>query len=342
MGVASHHCSALLVVATVFTAFLVTPVTATVNIDSVVIGDVGNAADPATGSVYGAVAYEYRIARNETTISQYTEFLNAVAKTDPYGLYSTNMTDPLINGIDRSGSSGAYSYAVKGGSGDKPVTFVSWFDAARFCNWVHNGQKTGAAAAVSAEGGAYDLNGHTSGSFNKTVGATIWIPSEDEWYKAAYYDSNKSGAGIGGYWLQATKSDALAGNTIGVANSANYYDGDYVGSGNGLVPVANALTTVGAYGVNSESAYGTNDQSGNVWEWNDGYGSGSARGQRGGAWYGGLYAFTQPSAEYALFANPASENSVVGFRVAFASVPEPSTYLLTMITVGLAFVRRRR
>jgi sulfatase modifying factor 1 len=237
---------------------LMHPASAVVNIDWVTVGNVGNAPDPAHPA-YGAVSYAYQIAKNETTISQYAEFLNAVAKTDTYGLYSTGMTTSYINGISRSGVSGAYEYTVNPGSGNKPITYVSWFDAARFCNWLHNGQGGG-----STETGAYTLNGAVSGIISKNVGATVYIPSESEWYKAAYYDPNKGGAGVGNYWSQATQSNTLAGNTIGVANSANYYDGDYVGY------PGMALTDVGAYGANSDSAYGTNDQGGNVWEWNDG------------------------------------------------------------------------
>jgi formylglycine-generating enzyme required for sulfatase activity len=138
---------------------------------------------------------------------------------------------------------------------------------------MHNGQGSG-----STETGAYTLDGAMGGIYTKNAGATVWIPSEDEWYKAAYYDPNKGGVGVGGYWPCPTQSDALGGNTVGVANSANYYDGDYVDF-TGMV-----LTDVGAYGLNSDSAYGTNDQGGNVWEWNDAVVSGSTRGVRGGAW----------------------------------------------------------
>ena len=120
---------------------LVTPAFATVNITYVTVGNGGNANDT-TG--YGAVANTYKIAQNETTISQYAEFLNAVAKTDTYSLYSTSMTTSYINGISRSGSSGTFTYSVAPGSGNKPITYVSWFDAARFTNWLHNGQLTGA------------------------------------------------------------------------------------------------------------------------------------------------------------------------------------------------------
>jgi len=113
------------------------------NYQMVTVGDVGNAPDPATGGLYGAVAYEYRIGKYDVTIGQYAAFLNAVAKTDAYGLYNTSMgTNLNIAGISRSGSPGSYAYSVMtngGSSANRPITFVSWFDAARFANWMHNG-----------------------------------------------------------------------------------------------------------------------------------------------------------------------------------------------------------
>jgi uncharacterized repeat protein (TIGR02543 family) len=288
---------------------LISQASAVLNIDYVTVGNAGNAND-STG--YGAVAYNYQIAKNEITIGQYAEFLNNVAKTDSYFLYNTNMSsDTKIAGITRSGSAGSYAYAPVAGSANKPITFVNWFDAARFCNWMHNGQGSG-----STETGAYTLNGALGGVITKNVGATVWIPSEDEWYKAAYYDPTKGGTG--GYWLYPMQNDALVGNTIGVANSANYYDGDYVGSGSSSFPTSNALTDVGAYGANSDSFYGTNDQGGNVWEFNDAVVSASSRGLRGGSWYyigsgslGGNLA--------SLFRNsnaPTNETFNIGFRVA--------------------------
>ena len=212
-------------------------------------------------------------------------------------------------------------------------TYVSWFDAARFTNWLHNGQKSGLQNASTTEDGAYTLDGATSGvAISKNVGATVWIPSTNEWYKAAYYDPNKGGAGVGGYWVQATQSNTVAGNSIGVANSANYYyDGNYVG-----YPGA-ALTDVGAYGVDSDSAYGTNDQAGNVLEWYDGL-AGPKRGLRGGSWDTGSYSLTS---SYAIAYLPQSEDRAVGFRVV-ASVPEPSTVLSTLLSVSACLTRRRR
>lgn len=332
----------LLVIPTVGSAILagislVTPAMATVNIDYVTVGDAGNAADISTGSLYGAVAYAYQIAKNETTIAQYAEFLNAAAQTDSYGLYSASMTDSHINGISQSGVSGSFTYSVPTGSANKPITFVSWFDAARFTNWLQNGQQTGLGAALSAETGAYTLNGATSGIIVKNVGATIWIPTEDEWYKAAYYDPNQGGVSVGGYWQLANQSNTGAGNTIGVASSANYFDGDYVGSGTAIYPTGNALTDVGAYGLNSASAYGTNDQTGNVYELNDAVISGSMRGRRGGSWYSlGYNLFS--SSRYD--AGPWGEYDDFGFRV--ASVPEPATILLTMLAGGVMLIRRKR
>lgn len=149
---------------------LSTPAFAVVTIDYVTVGNINNLPDPATDGLYGAVAYEYRIGKNEVTISQYAEFLNAAAKTDTNGLWNSNMgTDLNIAGITRDGSSGSFSYSVTG-SGLRPITYVSWFDAARFTNWLHNGQGSG-----STETGAYTLNGAISGIFTKNVGATVWL-----------------------------------------------------------------------------------------------------------------------------------------------------------------------
>jgi len=318
-----------------------------VSIDCVMVGDPGNAAD-VTG--YGAVSSVYKIAKYEVTIQQYTDFLNAVAASDPYSLYNSNMgTDLNIAGIWREGSSGSYTYRVITdgiNTGDRPVAYVSWFDAARFTNWMQNGQLTGTAGAASTETGAYTLNGATSGAGPaKNAEATWWIPSENEWYKAAYY---KGGGTNAGYWVFPTQSDAFPGNTIGGAtNQANYYFGKYsVTQDTVIVPstMLNYLTSAGAFS-NSSSAYGTFDQGGNVFEWND-HGSGSipARGLRGGSWYyNPNHAHTFMESSYRTSNLPVDyETSYLGFRV--ASVPEPSTYCMALagLACGYVVVRRRR
>src|SRR5262249_45833085 len=97
-----------------------------VDIDWVHVGDVGNAPDAATGNLYGAVGYAYNIAKYDVTVGQYTDFLNAVAADDTYGLYNPSMTTNLnIAGIARSGSPGSYSYSVIG-SANHPITYVNW------------------------------------------------------------------------------------------------------------------------------------------------------------------------------------------------------------------------
>ena len=308
---------------------LLAPVSpAAVNIDYVNIGNAGNPNDPSTG--YGFVPYNYQISRNETTISQYAEFLNVKARTDPYGLYNTGMaTDAHSAGITRSGSSGNYTYSVLSGAGNRPITYVSWFDAARFTNWLHNGQGNG-----STETGAYTLGGATSGIFTKNVNATVWLPSENEWYKAAYYDPTPGAGGGDNYWRYATQSDALINNTV----SANYIDGDYAVTQSPTGSSSqNYLTNLGAYGTASDSFYGTNDQTGNVLEWNDAVISGTQRGRRGGAWSTVL---NQQSALTRDFGVPTTEVSVVGFRV--ASVPEPTSVVLTILfSTGLILLRKR-
>lgn len=313
---------------------LCTQAFAAVNIEFVVVGNPDNPNDPLNKDPYGRVNYAFSIAKNETTIGDYAQFLNAVAKTDTYQLYSTNMTAPANNGISRSGSSGSYIYQVNPGSENKPVTWVSWFDAARFTNWLHNGQTTGPQDSATTEDGAYTLSGAMSGVVVRNVGATVWIPSENEWYKAAYYDPNKNGTGAGGYWLQATQSDTLAGNSIGVADSANYFDGDFYGY------PASAYSDVGAYGSNSESAYGTNDQAGNVYEWNDAVVTATKRGLRGGNFSSGYFGSdVDLDASFRGSYDSSSADFGIGFRV--ATIPEPTSAVLGIMTGGLLMFRRR-
>ncbi len=95
-----------------------------VTIDWVTVGNPGNVNDD-TG--YAGVPYKYRISTYEVTAGQYTEFLNAVAATDTYGLYNASMwSDTQGCKIQRSGSSGSYSYSVAADRADRPVNYVSW------------------------------------------------------------------------------------------------------------------------------------------------------------------------------------------------------------------------
>ena len=258
-----------------------------VTIEMVTVGDPGNPNDTInTGTTpnYGAVAESFQIMKYEWTNSQYVEFLNAVDPdgTNPNSIYNSNMGSDTRGGISfTSGSAAGTKYASRTNMGDKPVNFVSWFDAARVANWLQNGQ-----GSSSTETGAYTLvGGQTSGTAPaRNSGATFYIPTEDQWYKAAYY---KGGSTNAGYWDYATQSDtaptAVTANSTGnglagsAGNFANYNFAADWNSQDGNV------TTVGTNG--GASAYGAFDMSGNVREWNDLTGAaGSSRGLRGGSW----------------------------------------------------------
>ena len=125
-------------------------------IEWVAVGDAGNAPDDQLmtdgTSGYGAVARAFKIGKYEVSNAQYAEFLNAVAGTDPHGLYSVKMGVDY-GGIARSGADGSFTYAPIPGRENMPVAYVSWYDSLRFVNWMHNGQGNG-----STENGAYDMS----------------------------------------------------------------------------------------------------------------------------------------------------------------------------------------
>jgi formylglycine-generating enzyme required for sulfatase activity len=340
-----------LAVAAVSCAFAA-PIAHAVTIDMVTVGNPGNANDT-TG--YGAVGYSYQIAKYDVTIGQYTEFLNAVAATDTYSLYADSMSyDENIAGIRQNGTSGSYTYSVIG-SPNRPITTVTWWDAARFANWMSNGQGNG-----STENGTYNLSDWTSGTapaknlINPNTGAapTFYIPTENEWYKAAYYSPNYGGVGVPGYYAYATQSDSPPGNIIGsTANQANYYTSDLfsVTQSGEFDSNQNYLTDVGAFS-GSGSFYGTFDQTGNVEQWNDLDGtSGESRGFRGGYWY-----TTSPegiSSSNRSAVDPDYDDSAVGFRLASpVSGPSPVPEIdpagmgsvLALVTGALGLLERRR
>jgi hypothetical protein len=136
---------------------LLAPVSAAAVIEWVPIGNIGNPADSQPQGPFGSVAYEYAISRFETTNSEYASFLNAKAASDPFGLYSTSMETDSHGGIVRLGTSGNYTYEVKAGFEQDAVNFVTFFDALRFANWIHNGEGSG-----DTETGAYTLLGGTA------------------------------------------------------------------------------------------------------------------------------------------------------------------------------------
>jgi len=280
------------------------------DIDFVTIGNPGNA-DDTTGNPnsVGKVDTTYRIGQFE--ISE--DMIDKANAETADGLNPLNITH---------NNRGA----------NKPATSISWFEAATFVNWL-NTDSGNTPAYKFDTGGNFQLWQSSDAGFNpnnlyRNSQARYFLPSVDEWYKAAYYNP----AGAGSY-------------------------GDYP-TANGLVPTAVASGTAANTAVFDQSfatgpaditqagglsPYGTMGQGGNVWEWeetdldlvNDS--SSSARSIRGSFWANefGLSSSVRSSVNH-----PSVEVVSVGFRV--ASIPEPSTLLLgAMATVGLLMRRRR-
>jgi autotransporter-associated beta strand protein len=356
--------SGLMAVASV--AFAVSTQASTINVFNmpsgdtslqfVTVGNPGNTPDTVVeitdGSTgYGSVPYVYQMGEYDVTTAQYCQFLNAVATAaDPYGLYNPGMANPpsvpttqrVGCGIIQTPITGGYYYSVVPGDENYPVNFVSWGDAARFCNWLQDGQPSGLGeVAGTTETGAYTLNGGTSDAAFSTVtrnaNATYFIPSVNEWYKAAYYDTTLNG-GTGGYWAYPTKSNTAPNNTLpDTGNHANFYDDINSGNG-GYTDPTTFLTPVGDF-VLSPSPYGTFDMGGDVLEWIEGAEGGSWRPLRGGAF--DLEAHAMAS-NYYWAIDATYENGDVGFRVA-SSVPEPGSIALLLAgAVALGIWRLRR
>jgi hypothetical protein len=207
---------------------------------------------------------------------------------------------------------------------------VSFYDSLRFANWLHNGQPTGAQDSTTTEDGAYDMS--LGSSVVRKAGATVFLTSEDEWYKAAYY---KGGGTSAGYWDYPAGSDTQTACTApgATANTANCED---AASGD--------LIDGGSY-TGSASPNGTFDQGGNVWEWNEAIIDGSGRGMRGGLFISSFFNLAAVFRSYVV--NPAFEFGSVGFRVASpvpASPPVPSLspFGITLLLSVLGFSGYRK
>ncbi len=276
----------------------------------VTVANPGNAADTRYQEPgYGYVGYVYNIGKYEVTNAQYCEFLNAVAASDPNGLYNLSMGSGY-GGITRSSTSGSHTYSTIPGRGNMPANYVSWYDTLRFANWMHNGQPIGAQDTSTTEDGAYEMS--LGSSVVRKPGAQVFLPNEDEWYKAAYFDGEN-----GRYYDYTTGTNA--------APTYEFPAGTDMTNGSANFDmVVGDFTEVGAYNAKpSDSAYGTFDQGGNAWERNetDIYGDGSFRSLRGGSF--GNATANDLHAQYRYIYDPADERNIMGFRVAAIPEPEP-------------------
>lgn len=278
---------------------------------SVELLEVGDPGNPPDADGRGAVAYAFRIGRHEVTAAQWVEFLNHKGRGEPDGALWNNDMDSVLSGpgprceIRRTGDAGDWRYTVDAAHADRPVTHVSFLDACRFCNWLHNGQADG-----DTETGAYTLAGYrgTDGRrIRRNAGARFFVPTEDEWCKAAYYDPEKPGGA--GYWRYPTRSDETPGRDPASPNGANHHADETDRLTAGPTPVGHYARALGPHG--------TLDQAGNVFEWTDGLVPPFLRTLRGGAWNS-----ADAGVRHAV-ANPAyssvSDVIDVGFRIAAAS-----------------------
>jgi formylglycine-generating enzyme required for sulfatase activity len=274
-------------------------------IDFVNIGNTSNAADT-TG--YGAVPYEYRVGTYEIT-------QDAITKATASGM--ANVT------------AGAWT-------GNQPAATITWYEAAAFVNWLNTSTGKTAAYDLSFSGGSWSMtlwssaDAWTAGGENlyRNKDAYYFLPSENEWVKAAYYNPDGSN-----YFLYPTASSSVP---TAVASGTD------AGSAVYDQPIEQGPTSVDLAG--GLSAYGTMGQGGNVWEWNESAFDGSNnfssedRALRGGIWLGSVVLMLALNRG---FGDPSLENGDIGFRV--ASVPEPSTYALLFMTgAGALWLARRR
>lgn len=281
-----------------------------ISIDTVMIGEAGNAANPSapanvTAQGGGKVNYLFEIGKYEVTNAQYAQFLNSVAKiSDPNSLFNAAMQ------IARTGSAGNFSYAPTGSNANRPVQFVSFGDTFRFANWMHNGMPSGTQTAATTENGSYNM---ALSQPTRQAGAKFWIPSVNEWYKAAFYNPTLNG-GLGGYNKYPTSSNTLTQSAPpGGSTSANFNN------------VVGTTTNVGSY-TSTTSAFGAYDMAGNLAERLD-TPSSTSYFHAVSSWANTATRADALSSAAFVGATISGENNTTGFRI--AAVPEPSTIALT-------------
>lgn len=270
----------------------------------VTVGSPGNAADT-TGAPNpaGRVDYAYRIGKFEVPE-------DAVRKANAQSLLDGA---PLGITLDTRGP-------------EKPATSLSWFEAARFVNWLN--EDVGAAQAYKFDAaGDFQLWAPSDAGYNaanpfRNSLARYVLPSVDEWYKAAYYDPV---ADL--WWDYPTGSDAApmsiaSGNAPGTA-------------------VWNQTTgPADVQQAGGESPFGTVGQGGNVLEWQENSGlihSSDLRFVRGGTW--GLASDGTSMSSLAGVNRLADFPSLsIGYRI--VSVPEPNSAMIVGLSILGTFILR--
>jgi formylglycine-generating enzyme required for sulfatase activity len=276
-------------------------------IDFTTIGNPGNAAD-FTG--YGSVGYTYRI-----------------------GTYAISQ-----NQIDAATASGLANVTAGAWSGDQPAANMSWYESAAFVNWLNTSKGFQPAYNLTWSGGTWSMalwtatdSGYDANNLFRSSLAKYFLPSENEFYKAAYGKSDGSG-----YYLYPT-TNGNPPTAVASGTSA----GTAVYGGQGPAPAS-------VYQAGGLSSYGTMGQGGNVHSWQESAYDGvnddaqENRGFCGGYWHTSTVALQSDIG--IVPGSPLNEDSRVGFRVASVEiVPEPTNYALFGLgAIGLMMVLRRK
>lgn len=287
----------------------------------------------------GAVNYEYRMAKTEVTGAQWLEFVQQYAQyVSDDEQANSGFTSGAIVFIGRDGQNRP-QYRLDSIYENVAVGF-SWRYAARYCNWLHNDK---AITRNAFESGAYDTSTFTrnpDGTFNdqasRSPGARFWIPSENEWVKAAYYDPNKFGPGQGAYWRYPNGSDTpLVGGLPGEPGAQSSAGLPYTGPSYNI--------PVGSY-PDSNHPWGLLDTSGGQSEWNETWvqrinGRGWLRGSRGSGTGAGEFAQVYDDLDYFFYDTPDTGSG--GLRLA-SSVPTPASALGILVFSITGLGRRRQ
>jgi sulfatase modifying factor 1 len=261
------------------------------DIDFVTVGNPGNPAD-ANPNPAGAVPYVYRIGKYEISEQM----------------------------IDKANALGGLGITKDTRGPDYPATSASWYEAAKFVNWLNT--STGNAPAYKFDAnGNYQVWQPTDPGYNSTnlyrnTLAKYVLPSVHEWHKAAYYDPSR-----GAYFAYPTSSDSVP-DGIDLPSDplfdAVFDDGSDQGA-------PNSITNAGV-----RSPFGTFGQGGNVEEWLEtavDWQNTFASKQRlfaGGSWGEGSGAMLASNPRGGL--TPTLKTDGLGFRIAL--VPEPAPYIL--------------
>jgi formylglycine-generating enzyme required for sulfatase activity len=266
-----------------------------IDIDFVTIGNPGNGTDPATGNSYGAVGYNYSISKYEVTNAQWNAFTAAA-------------------GAPTGNPSVAYVQTAHWTGAQQPTNDVSWWETMQFCNFLTSGDKSK---------GVYQFSGNNANPGNflgidrstakATYGIIYFLPTRNEWYKAAYYKPDDSGYSL---YVNGT-------NTAPLTSESCYGQSDpYTGPWD--------------VGTGTQEQNGTFDMMGNVLEWDETL-MASYAGVHGGSYLNNV---DDLASSWIVFDSPALEKLDLGFRVAF--VPEPASAFLMICGVGLLRLQNRK